>query len=589
MADGVFSGVADDRSPADAHPSSKFAPRSTGPFASRPSGGVESREPVSASQAREGAKDKGRRARTSAKASPRAADAKASPRGADAKASPRAADAKGLPRGADAKASPRKPEATATREREEESESSESSRLSAYLRRIGRVGLLTREGEIEFAKRIEEARSKARHTLFATPLAGPYVLATFDRLAEGRVPPEDVFSAEAPSEPEKWAGQLRRRVRSAEGVLRKAPDDEAVLQNAREPIVSLLLTYGLSSQVERGLRVAWDDLIGRVECAHQDLSWVERRAGIPASALAARAEAEDRSQLSFQLRLRPAELEETIQRGTRAVSTIEEIERWVGSPTQYLCTHHDELRSAERELDAAKGEMIEANLRLVVAIARRYRGHSLTLSDLIQEGNLGLMTAVERFDHRRGFKFSTYATWWIRQAITRAMANTDRTIRLPVHAHDAVRRLRAVSSRLTAELGRAPTVDELAPPMGLSVAQVSALTQASLDVVSTEALIHEDVCVGDVLVDSNAPDPVDLLRGDQARRQVGEMLSRLSPREVQLLTDRFGLADDCERTLQVCGERFGVTRERARQIELQALETLRASCELPALADLLIH
>ena len=235
------------------------------------------------------------------------------------------------------------------------------------------------------------------------------------------------------------------------------------------------------------------------------------------------------------------------------------------------------LRMEQGDQDAKK-ELAEANLRLVVSIARRYVGRGMSLLDLIQEGNLGLIKAVEKFDYKKGFKFSTYATWWIRQAITRAIADQARTIRIPVHMVETINKLIRVSRQLLQELGREPTPAEIGKEMGFSEEKVREIQKISQDPVSLETPIgeEEDSHLGDFIEDHDAPAPADAASYAMLREKLNEVLAGLSMRERKVLELRFGLKDGRQRTLEEVGQFFGVTRERIRQIEAKALRRLRS-------------
>ncbi|MEE9178889.1 MAG: sigma-70 family RNA polymerase sigma factor [Acidimicrobiia bacterium] len=227
--------------------------------------------------------------------------------------------------------------------------------------------------------------------------------------------------------------------------------------------------------------------------------------------------------------------------------------------------------------EAAHKQLVQSNLRLVVALARRYVGRGMALLDLIQEGNVGLMRAVERFDYRRGFKFSTYATWWIRQAISRAIADQGRTIRMPIHVLDAVNKLTRTQRELTQILGRAPTVDELADDLDLEITRVAELRRIALDTVSLETPVGEDEggTLGDLVEDVDSDKPADVAAFSSLQGELAQALEGLNDRERQVLIMRFGLADGRMRTLEEVGSHFNVTRERIRQLETKALAKLR--------------
>jgi RNA polymerase primary sigma factor len=252
------------------------------------------------------------------------------------------------------------------------------------------------------------------------------------------------------------------------------------------------------------------------------------------------------------------------------------IEAELGLPHRRAISALRDLDAAEFEVRQTKKALMEANLRLVVSIAKRYLNHDMPLLDLIQEGNIGLMKAVDRFKYRRGFKFSTYATWWIRQAITRAIADHARTIRIPVHMIETLNRLARVNRGLFQELGREPTPEEIAKRSALPIRKVRLILESCKKPLSLETPIGEDSDLGDFLEDKRTPSPADSLLSQDLTSQVERALGGLSDKEAEILRLRFGIGEDGEHTLEEVGQRFDVTRERIRQIEAKALRKLRS-------------
>jgi RNA polymerase primary sigma factor len=256
---------------------------------------------------------------------------------------------------------------------------------------------------------------------------------------------------------------------------------------------------------------------------------------------------------------------------------LQQLEEEFGASAAELRRTLEIITQAHQEAEAAKKELIEANLRLVVSIAKRYTNRGMQFLDLIQEGNIGLMKAVDKFEYRRGYKFSTYATWWVRQAITRAIADQARTIRIPVHMIETINKLIRTSRQMVQELGREPTNEELAKRLQLPVSKVRKVLRVAQEPISLETPIgeEEESHLGDFIVDQNGISPSDAVINLNLREQTAQVLKTLTPREEKIIKMRFGLEDGSEHTLEEVGQNFAVTRERIRQIEAKALRKLR--------------
>src|SRR5678809_766556 len=324
------------------------------------------------------------------------------------------------------------------------------------------------------------------------------------------------------------------------------------------------------------------DLVERIEQANREIIDCEHKSGlslkefrktlreIRSSPLRQRAVAK-------KLGIRPDEIEEmsrVIQNAHKKIKRVEEEAKL--TETVLRSTVH-EIQDGERMAERAKAELVEANLRLVVSIAKKYTNRGLQFLDLIQEGNIGLMKAVDKFEYRRGYKFSTYATWWIRQAITRAIADQARTIRIPVHMIETINKLTRTSRSLVQELGREPNAEEIAKRMDMPVSKVRKIMKIAQEPISLETPIgeEEDSHLGDFIEDKNAVSPIDSVININLKEMTEQVLNTLTPREERVIKMRFGLEDGTEHTLEEVGQNFAVTRERIRQIEAKALRKLR--------------
>ena len=423
-----------------------------------------------------------------------------------------------------------------------------------YLKEIGKVPLLTARQEVEIGRRIEVGQVALRRALAGVPMAVSALLEVGDRLRHETISADDVIVL--PEGGELDAAEIRpvlqafARIRRLEREIVRL--QESLADKRRSAITKANYAKWIAANREAIQKVVAgmplkpaliDDLVAKLR-RHCD---------------------------------RTTRLAEEARRG-RAVGAPRELralEREAGLPRRQLQALLGEIEQSDREVRRAKKELMEANLRLVVSVAKRYLGSDLSLLDLIQEGNIGLMKAVDRFQYRRGFKFSTYATWWIRQAITRAIADHSRTIRIPVHMVETLNRISRVNRAMVNELGREPTPEELAQRTGVPAKKVRLILESSRKPLSLETPIGEDSELGDFLEDKSAGSPNDTLLTQDLTTQVERALAMLSPKEKEILRLRFGIGEEGEHTLEEVGKRFAVTRERIRQIEAKALRKLR--------------
>jgi len=367
---------------------------------------------------------------------------------------------------------------------------------------------------------------------------------------------------------------------------RKASDrkaaEEQIDKNRRERIEALR-ELGLNKKTIDKVVGAIKTYIRRVERAEAELAEVERRAGgkdekgIRKMLKDVRENPNAARRLQRRLGLDGEEIERLLERMAEARRQVAKVEEDMGQPIENLRATYKALYSGERQADIAKAELVEANLRLVVSIAKKYTNRGLQFLDLIQEGNIGLMKAVDKFEYRRGYKFSTYATWWIRQAITRAIADQARTIRIPVHMIETINKLIRTSRYLVQELGREPTPEEIAERMEMPLDKVRKVLKIAKEPISLETPIgeEEDSHLGDFIEDKSVVSPIEAVINNNLEEQTRRVLKTLTPREEKVLRMRFGIGEKSDHTLEEVGQDFEVTRERIRQIEAKALRKLR--------------
>ena len=431
------------------------------------------------------------------------------------------------------------------------SEATDPDTVGAYLNALGRIPLLSREQEVELAKEIESGRRAVRDEMFRLPLAARYVLGLCRSLRCGQVDARAVLeedqSEQAPSYDErvrlllKQGDTLEDLVRG-QARRKSASSRDAAQREIAEYLDSMRLPEGHVSAMANTLQQA-------LEAARRHERVLSKHKG----------------------RGRGSE------RVVAARTALADIESSIGISVDQIHAIAARVRSAQARIDRARQRFVEANLRLVVALARRHAHRGMDLLDLVQEGNIGLMRAVDKFEYQRGFKFSTYATWWIRQAITRAILDQARTIRVPVHMAEARGKVTRTTHELRKRLDREPTIEEIAADSGLTHEQVRKAVHLVKEPVSLDAPMgdEEDRALGDMIEDPSAPVPMDAVVAERVAEQTRGVLATLSPREETILRMRFGIGRRTECTLEEIGREFEITRERVRQIESGGLRKLR--------------